>query len=126
MAGCFWARYGGRARVHAEVMSGMARKAVDLVATGRFAAENLPELTYPLERASAFAREARARAGAGPPPSLRALDALVESYRRFVDAVDRMRRERPASAAAAALAGPLADVEAAARALDAALAADAR
>jgi len=56
VAGCFWRSYAPRARTHTEVMVAIARKAVDLVAAGRFTAESMPELTYPLERAEAFAR----------------------------------------------------------------------
>src|SRR5262245_32563047 len=89
LAGCFWRSYAPRVRTHTQVMVGIARKAVDLVAAGRFTAENLPELTYPLERAEAFARQARSRAGGHAPASLAAFDALTARYRTFVDTVDR-------------------------------------
>ena len=118
--GCFWRSYAPRMRTHAEVMVSIARKAVDLVATGRFTAESMPELTYPLERADAFAQGARQRAGAEPPPSLAAFDELIARYRAFVDALDRSRREQRA-AAAATLAEPLRAVEAAAAAVNEAL-----
>ena len=91
----------------------MARKGSDLVASGRLTAESMPELTYPLERAEAFAHAARARSGAPAPASLVALETLIARYRAFVDALDRVRRERTGEAARTALAGPLADVEAA-------------
>jgi hypothetical protein len=104
----------------------MARKGVDLVAGGRLAAESMPELTYPLERAQAFVDEARARSRGAPPPSLAALDALVARYREFVDALDRVRRESSAGEARAALAAPLARVEAAGDAVRAALRAEGR
>src|SRR5262245_66249794 len=108
LAGCFWRSYAARMRTHAEVMPSIARKAVDLVATGRFTAESMPELTYPLERAQAFAREARRRAGASVPESLIAFEGLIARYNAFVDALDRTRRERRGAAAADALADPLA------------------
>jgi hypothetical protein len=118
--GCFWRSYAPRMRAHAEVMVSIARKAVDLVATGRFTAESIPELTYPLERADAFARQARRSAGADPPPSLAAFEELIARYRAFVDALDRTRRAQR-GAAAAALAGPLRAVEDAAAAVNEAL-----
>src|SRR4029453_10119075 len=83
--GCFWRSYAPRMRTHAEVMVSIARKAVDLVASGRFTAESMPELTYPLERADAFAREARRRAGTNAPPSLAAFEELIVRYRAFVE-----------------------------------------
>ena len=104
----------------------MARKHTDLVASGRLTAESMPELTYPLERAEAFAREARARSGGAPPASLEALDALCGRYRAFVDALDRVRRERSGETARAALAEPLAAVEAAAETVRVALRAERR
>src|SRR5207245_3676748 len=107
LAGCFWRTYGRLAATHAELLVAMARKHTDLVASGRLTAESMPELTYPLERAEAFAREARARSGGAPPASLEALDALCGRYRGFVDALDRVRRGRSGGAARAALAGPL-------------------
>jgi hypothetical protein len=108
-------------RTHAEVMVSIAHKAVDLVVTGRFTAESMPELTYPLERADAFARQARDRAGADAPPSLARFETLIARYRAFVDALDRTRRELRGADAAAALAEPLRAVEDAAAAVDEAL-----
>src|SRR5262245_48196731 len=119
--GCFWRSYAPRMRTHAEVMVSIAQKAVDLVATGRFTAESVPELTYPLERADAFARQARERAGADAPPSLAQFDELIARYRAFVDAVDRTRREQRGTDAAATLAGRLRAVEDAAAAVNEAL-----
>src|SRR5215470_2416963 len=87
LAGCFWRSYAPRVRTHTQVMVAIARKAVDLVEAGRFTAENLPELTYPLERAETFARQARSGAGDGAPGSLVAFEALTARYRTFVDAV---------------------------------------
>jgi hypothetical protein len=52
-----------------------------------------------------------------PPVALAALDVLVERYRAFVDALDRVRREHEPAEAAKALAEPLAGVEAAAAAV---------
>ncbi len=121
LVGCFWRSYAPRMRTHAEVMVSIARKEVDLVVTGRFTAESMPELTYPLERADAFARQARERAGAAPPPSLAAFDTLVARYRAFVDTLDRTRRTQRGADAAAALAGPLRAIEDAAAAVDEAL-----
>src|SRR5262245_3493237 len=111
LAGCFWRSYAARMRTHADVMVSIARKGVDLVATGRFTAESMPELTYPLERAQHFAGDARRRAGTDVPPSLVAFDALIARYRGFVDALDRTRREQRGADAAAALAEPLRSVE---------------
>jgi len=108
------------ARTHAELLAAIAHKGVDLVRSGRLAAESMPELTYPLERAQAFARRARERERLGP-GALAALDALVERYRAFVDTLDRVRRDLSRDEAAAALAAPLASVEAAAAALRAEL-----
>jgi len=108
-------------RTHAEVMVAIARKGADLVRAGRFTAESMPELTYPLERAEAFARAAHGRAGGEPPESLRAFDTLVARYRAFVDALDRSRREQGTERAEAALAEPLRAVEDAAAAVDEAL-----
>src|SRR5262245_63707048 len=121
VAGCFWRSYAARMRTHAEVMPSIARKAVDLVATGRFTAESMPELTYPLERAQAFAREARRRAGSSVPESLIAFERLIARYNAFIDALDRTRREQRGSAAADVLAEPLRAVEEAAAAVGDAL-----
>jgi hypothetical protein len=118
--GCFWRSYAPRLHTHTELMVAMARKGVDLVASGRLTAENMPELTYPLERAEAFARDAHAHSGT-PPPSLVAFDTLIARYRAFVDTLDATRRTQHGGDAAAALAGPLASVEDAARAVDDAL-----
>jgi hypothetical protein len=119
--GCFWRSYAPRMRTHAEVMVSIAHKAVDLVATGRFTAESMPELTYPLERAEAFARQARERVGGDAPPSLARFETLIARYRAFVDTLDRTRRELRGTDAAAALAEPLRAVEDAAAAVDEAL-----
>jgi hypothetical protein len=104
----------------------MARKGADLVASGRLTAETMPELTYPLERAQAFAHEARARSRGTPPASLDALDVLIARYRDFVDALDRVRRDTRGETARAALAEPLARVEEAAERVRAALRAERR
>ena len=119
--GCFWRSYASRVRTHAAVMVSIARKAVDLVATGRFTAESMPELTYPLERADAFAQQARRRSGADVPPSLAAFEELIARYRAFVDVLDRTRRDQRGAAAAATLAEPLRAVEEAAGAVEEAL-----
>jgi maltooligosyltrehalose synthase len=119
--GCFWRSYPQRLSTHAELLVSIARKARDLVATGRFTAENLPELTYPLERAAAYAADAHRRAPK-PPSSLVAFDRLIERYRAYVELVDSQRRERDGAAAVRAVESSLADVEAAARDVAAALA----
>lgn len=124
LAGCFWHSYGRLALTHVELLTALARKGADLVANGRFTAESMPELTYPLERAQAFAKEARARAGEAPPASLVAFETLVARYRAFVDTLDRVRREHTGAAARAALEPPLAAVEAAAEEVRAALRAE--
>jgi len=113
ITGCFWRSYGPQAATHTDVLLGMARKGADLVAGGRLSAESMPELTYPLERALAFANRAAARSGETRPESLVAFEALVARYREFVGTLDRVRREQPAAEARAALAAPLAAVEAA-------------
>ena len=113
LAGCFWRSYGPQVATHTEVLLGIARKGADLVGSGRLTAESMPELTYPLERAVAFAEKARARAGTAPPASLVAFEALIARYREFVDALDRARREHEPSAARTTLAPPLGAVEAA-------------
>jgi len=114
LSGCFWRHYAAHMTTHAELLVAMARKAVDLVGSGRFTAESLPELTYPLERAAAFAGEARRRA-TDPPGSLAAFDDLVARYRNFVEVVDRTRGSGRGGDAAQALRAPLAAVEDAAR-----------
>jgi len=124
LAGCFWRTYGRLAATHVDLLVAMARKGTDLVASGRLTAESMPELTYPLERAQAFVHDARARSRAAPSPSLDALDALCARYQAFVDALDRVRRERSGEAARTALAEPLARVEASGEAVRAALRAE--
>ncbi len=119
--GCFWRSYPDRLRTHVELLVAFARKGRDLVATGRFTAENLPELTYPLERAAAFAADARRRTDA-PPPSLAAFDRLIERYRAFVALVDRERHGDAGPAAAASLDASVAAIEGAAADVTAALA----
>ena len=121
LAGCFWRTYGRLAATHVELLVAMARKGTDLVASGRLTAESMPELTYPLERAQAFVREARTRSDGAPLASLDALDELCARYQTFVDVLDRVRRERSGEAARAALAEPLAAVEAAAESVRTAL-----
>jgi len=121
VSACFWRSYAARMRTHVEVMVSIAHKGADLVRTGRFTAESVPELTYPLERAEAFAREARGRAGAEPPASLLAFETLIARYRSFVDGLDRSRREQRPADAASALAEPLQAVDDAAAAVDQAL-----
>src|SRR6185369_6211442 len=83
VAGCFWRSYGRIAATHVDLLTAMAHKGADLVASGRLTAESMPELTYPLERAQAFVQKARARAGDDPPPSIAALGTLVARYREF-------------------------------------------
>src|SRR5262244_1780910 len=73
---CFWRSYGKAAATHADLLVAMARKGADLVASERLTAENMPELTYPLERAEAFARGQAGAPWSGP---FAALLAAVES-----------------------------------------------
>ena len=124
LAGCFWRSYGSLATTHTDLLVAMAHKGSDLVASGRFGAENMPELTYPLERADAFAHSARARSGDTPPASLVAFEGLLARYRTFVDVLDQTRRADRGEAARAALAPPLAAVEAAAATVRTALASE--
>ncbi len=114
LAGCFWRSYGPQMATHVDVLVGIARKGADLVGNGRLTAESMPELTYPLERAVAFADRAGARSADSPPASLLAFRILIARYREFVNVLDRVRRSHGAQAAGAALAEPLAAVEAAA------------
>jgi len=114
VTGCFWRSYGRLATTHVDLLVAIARKGDDLIANGRLTAESMPELTYPLERAEAFAHDARARSRGVPPPSLDAFDALLARYRAFVDALDRIRRTESGPTARDALADPLAEVEASA------------
>jgi len=123
-SGCFWHTYPRLLATHVDLLVAMARKGTDLVAAGRFAPESMPELAYPLERAEAFARTARAKAGTAPPPSLAAFEGLLERYRSFLETLDRVRRVERGAAARAALAPALADVEAAADRVRAALGAE--
>lgn len=90
---------------HVDVLTAIARKGVDLVAAGRFSAESMPELTYPLERAQALA--ARAHAAAPSPSWLPDFDAVLARYRELLDAIDRIRREARGDAAREALQPPL-------------------
>ena len=113
VAGCFWRSYGPQMAAHTDVLVGIARKGADLVGSGRFTAESMPELTYPLERASAFAEHVARRSGEARPASLQAFELLVARYREFVAALDRARREQAPEEARRALAAPLAAVEAA-------------
>ena len=119
-AGCWWRSYPARMRTHTELLVAFARKGRDLVATGRFTAESLPELTYPLERANAFGAEATRRVSP-PPASLVAFETLLARYRTFVELLDDARRAKRGAAGAEELARPLADVEAAADEVRAAL-----
>ena len=121
LGACFWRSYAPRMRTYSEVMVSIAHKGADLVRAGHFTAESVPELTYPLERAEAFAREVRGHAGAEPPASLLAFETLIARYRSFVDALDRSRREQAPEDAAARLAEPLRAVDDAAAAVDKAL-----
>jgi hypothetical protein len=125
LAGCFWRSYGRLAATHTDLLVAMARKGADLVAAARLTAETLPELTYPLERAQAFAHDARARSH-DPPASLVALEALIARYRDFLDTLDQTRRQQTGAPARTALAQPLAHVEQAAAAVHAALRAEDR
>ena len=106
---------------HVEVLTALARKGVDLVASRRLTAESLPELTYPFERAGVFAREARA-AGRTQPAALDAFELLLARYRDFLDALDRVRRTERGEAARAALAETLGAVEVAGQRVRATLA----
>ncbi len=124
--GCFWRSYAPRLRTHSELMVAIARKGVDLVRGDRLTAENMPELTYPLERAEAFARSAHARVGNAVPPSLAAFDTLIARYRALVDTLDSTRRTQRGEEAGATLAAPLAAVEDAGRAVEDALRAEHR
>jgi hypothetical protein len=111
--GCWWRSYPERMRTHAEVLVAFARKGRDLVATGRFTAESLPELIYPLKRATAFAAEARRRLDP-PPASLPAFETLLARYGAFVDLADALRRAPDAGDAAGRLDAAVAAVESAA------------
>ena len=126
LGACSWRSYGKATATHADLLVAMARKGADLVASGRLTAESMPELTYPLERADAFLHAAAARSTDQPPASLRALQDLRARYQEFLDALDRVRREKSGDAARAALAEPLATVERAGEGVRAALHAEGR
>ena len=121
LAGCHTRGDTARAAAtHVELMVAMAAKGSDLLANGRFTAESLPELTYPLERAAAFAADARRRTDA-PPASLVAFERLIAQYRAFVDRIDRERHDRSGPAEAATLDAPLTEIESSGRDVAAAL-----
>jgi hypothetical protein len=126
LTGCFWRHYARTAAIHVDVLVGVARKGVDLMASGRLTAESMPELTYPLERAQAFARTARSRSRDTPPPSLLAFEQLTVRYRQFLDTLDRLRRDTRGEQARVALGPSLAEVEAAAGAVRSALESEGR
>jgi hypothetical protein len=109
-----------QAETHVDLLVAMAHKGADLVANGRFTAESMPELTYPLERAQLYAEAAR-RHGRLAPAALDTFAQLLERYRDFVDTLDRVRREQRGQAAATALAEPLTRVDDAAATARAAL-----
>jgi hypothetical protein len=111
---------------HVDLLTEMAEKGTDLVANGRFTAESMPELTYPLERAQAFAQSWDAGAPSPPPASHVAFATLVARYREFVDTLDRVRRTKTGAAAREALSGPLRAVQDAAAQVRAALHAEGR
>ncbi len=74
---CLWRSYGDVMRVHLEVLESLADKAAGNVAAGQRPTSNdVTELTYPLQRARQFAYQYRD-------------DANRESYRRFIEALDR-------------------------------------
>ena len=125
LAGCFWRSYPRQAAAQAQLLMAMAHKEVDLVVGGQLTAENMPELTYPLERAGAFVKSATQRAGEAPPASLVALRALCERYRVLLDTLDRVRRSERGEAALARLGVPLAEVDGAVAAVRRALAEEA-
>lgn len=110
--GCFWREFDARLAMHTELLRDQARKGVDVAVAGRFTAEGLTELLYPLGRARAFAAAARRRLGDGPPPpALLEFEQLLAAYTRLCDAIDRARRAHAGPVPAAALASPLARVE---------------
>jgi hypothetical protein len=123
--GCFWHRYPRLVVTHAELLADMAQKGRDLVVLGRFTAETLPELTYPLERARAFEQDALRRAGSPAPASLAPFSRLVRSYQGFVQTLDDLRRQPAADQARdqAALDAVVASIRADADAVKAAVAA---
>jgi len=126
LTACFWHSYGRAAATHADLLVAMARKGRDLVVNGRFSAESMPELTYPLERAEAFSHAALLRSGSDVPASVAAFQDLLAAYRGFVDTLDRVRRTDTGTAAESVLAEPLRKVEASRDAVHAALQAEGR
>jgi len=125
VTGCFWRSYGHLMAAHVDVLVGEAHKGVDLVVGGRLAAESMPELTYPLERAEAFARDAATRAPHDL-GSLAAFQTLIAHYRALIDLLDQVRRQHRGEAARAALTASLAAVDQAGEAVRAALRAEGR
>lgn len=116
--GCFWREFDARLAMHTELLRDQARKGVDVAVAGRFTAEGLTELLYPLGRGRAFAATARRRLGDGAPPrELLEFEQLLAAYTRLCDAIDQARRTYAGSVPAAVLASPLARVERRAAAL---------
>ncbi len=120
LVGCSWRSYGRMMATHAEVLVAIGEKGVDLVVGERLTAESMPELTYPLERAQAFLRDAMSQSASRP--SLAAFQDLCARYRDLIDTLDRIRRDQRGAAARATLAAPLARVQTAAAAVREALA----
>jgi hypothetical protein len=116
---CGWRDTTRMTATHAEVLTSVARKGYELVVAGRLTAETMPELTYPLERSQAFVAARTPGAAGRERDAVAALAALVERYRRFVDVLDRVRRDRTPQGLRA-LATALRQVRAASRRVDAA------
>lgn len=89
VSGCLWSSYAQILRVHVEVLTGMAGKALARAEAGRRPTPNdLTELLYPLERARQFAHQYRKQAER---PSYQAFLELLDGYEALVNEIDIAR-----------------------------------
>ena len=103
--GCLWRSYDEVMRVHLEVLSGLADKAmVNAEAGQRPTSNDVTELTYPLQRARQFAHQYR---GYAERESYQLFVAALDRYQALVETIDAARgdaarwaAERPRLAAA--------------------------
>jgi hypothetical protein len=91
ISGCYWLRYHDLVLTHAELIEDLAEATLPQLETAPAAISpgDVERLRYPLERAQHFLGiAAKRRAGN---ESLRALDALVGVYARFLVEMERVR-----------------------------------
>ena len=86
---CLWHSYGEVLRVHLDVLTGMADKAVYNAQAGQRPISNeVTELTYPLQRARQFAYQYR---GYDERDSYRLFVSALDRYQALADAIDAAR-----------------------------------